>query len=231
MSDSVPVQMACESVLLHRLGTTLPVELIARELQRDGEPLHMVVARDIRDRQAARVRIQHLAEHDALTGLRNRGAFMTALTARIARHHADDPALALLFVDLDHFKQVNDLHGHLAGDALLRGIASQLLANLPGDAVAGRFGGDEFVILLPVAAGRTEARETAHRLLCAMTGQVSWNDQLVGQPAVAPPRTGLAGRPRDCPPPARAGCSSRWSTLHCSQPFNSPGTGGRWASS
>ena len=225
-----PSELPYESVLLHRLGTTLPVELIARELQRDGEPLHMVVARDIRDRQAARVRMQHLAEHDALTGLRNRGAFMTALTARIARHHADDPALALLFVDLDHFKQVNDLHGHLAGDALLRGIASQLLANLPGDAVAGRFGGDEFVILLPVAAGRTEARETAHRLLCAMTGQVSWNDQLVGQPAVAPPRTGLAGRPRDCPPPARAGCSSRWSTLHCSQPFNSPGTGGRWAS-
>ena len=66
-----PSELPFETALLHRLGHALPVELFARELRRDGEPLHMVVARDNRDRQAARARTQHLAEHDALTGLRN----------------------------------------------------------------------------------------------------------------------------------------------------------------
>lgn len=188
-----PSELPYESALLHRQGHVLPVELFARELQRDGEPLRMVVARDIRDRQAARQRMQYLAEHDALTGLRNRGAFMAALTERIAQHQADDPALALLFVDLDHFKQVNDAHGHLAGDALLRGIASRLLAQLPGDAVAGRFGGDEFVVLLPVAAGRAQAHETAHRLVAAMAGPVSWNGLLVS----VTPTIGVALFPQD----------------------------------
>ena len=139
----------------------------------------MVVARDIRDRQAARARMLHLAEHDALTGLRNRGAFMAALAGRIVRHRADEPALALLFIDLDHFKQVNDAHGDLASDALLRGIADRLLASLPGDAVAGRFGGDEFVILLPAVAGQVQAHETASRLMAAMAEAVPWNRQLM----------------------------------------------------
>ena len=131
-----PSELPCESALLHQQGQVLPVALFARELQRDGEPLRMVAARDIRDRQAAHARLQHLAEHDALTGLRNRGAFMAELASRIARHRDDDPALALLFVDLDHFQQVNDAHGHLAGDALLRGRASRQLAR-----PAGRCGG------------------------------------------------------------------------------------------
>lgn len=187
-----PSELPYESALLHRQGHALPVELFARELQRDGEPLRMVVARDIRDRQAARTRMQHLAEHDALTGLRNRGAFMAALAGRIARHRADGPALALLFIDLDHFKQINDAHGHLAGDALLRGIAGRLLASLQGDAVAGRFGGDEFVILLP-AAGRGQAHETASRLLAAMTEPVPWNGQLMS----VTPTIGVALYPLD----------------------------------
>jgi diguanylate cyclase (GGDEF)-like protein/PAS domain S-box-containing protein len=188
-----PSELPYESALLHRLGHALPVELFARELQRDGEPLRMVVARDIRDRQAARVRMQHLAEHDALTGLRNRGAFMAALGERIASHRNDSPALALLFIDLDHFKQVNDAHGHLAGDALLQGIAGRLLASLRGDAVAGRFGGDEFVILLPAAGGRAQARDTAQRLLAAMAEPVSWNGQLMS----VTPTIGVALYPAD----------------------------------
>ena len=175
-----PSELPYESALLDHRGQPLAVEIFARELQRDGEPLRMVVVRDIRDRQAARARMQHLAEHDALTGLHNRGAFMAKLTLALAAQRPDEaPTLALLFVDLDHFKQVNDAHGHPAGDALLRGVAERLRAQLPDGGVAGRFGGDEFVILLP-AAGRAEAQAAALRLQAAMAEPVHWLGQLIG---------------------------------------------------
>jgi diguanylate cyclase (GGDEF)-like protein len=169
------------------------VELIARMLPREGDTLRMVVVRDIRDRQAARSRMRHLAEHDALTGLRNRGAFMEALGTAIERHAGGAPSLALLFVDLDHFKQVNDTHGHLAGDALLRCVAERLLGRLRDGAVAGRFGGDEFVILMPEVASRAEAHEAGLRLLAAMAEPVAWGGQLLS----VTPTIGVALYPDD----------------------------------
>ena len=181
-----------ESALLHHGGGELPVELIAREIHRDGEALRMVVVRDIRDRQAARQRMQHLAEHDALTGLRNRGAFMAALAAAIDRQPAAAAPLALLFIDLDHFKQVNDALGHLAGDALLRAVAERLLAQLRDGAVAGRFGGDEFVILLPAVAGPDAAHDAALRLQAAMAEPVAWGEQRIS----VTPTIGVALHPQ-----------------------------------
>jgi diguanylate cyclase (GGDEF)-like protein/PAS domain S-box-containing protein len=188
-----PSEQPYEAALLDRHGNRVPVELIARMLPRDGEMLRMVVVRDIRDRQAARARMRHLAEHDALTGLLNRGAFMETLAAAIEGHASDAPALALLFVDLDHFKRINDAHGHLAGDALLRGVAERLLGRLREGAVAGRFGGDEFVILMPAVAGRDEAHEAGLRLLAAMAEPVAWG----GQQLSATPTIGIALYPDD----------------------------------
>lgn len=188
-----PSAQPYESALIDQRGEPVPVELIARMLPRDGDTLRMVVVRDIRDRQAARARMRHLAEHDALTGLRNRGAFMEALGSAIERHASGDPALALLFVDLDHFKHINDAHGHLAGDALLRGVAERLLARLRDGAVAGRFGGDEFVILMPEVAGRDEALDAGLRLLAAMAEPVTWG----GQQLSVTPTIGVALYPDD----------------------------------
>jgi len=188
-----PSELPYESALLDHRGQPLAVEIFARELQRDGEPLRMVVVRDIRDRQAARARMQHLAEHDALTGLHNRGAFMAKLTAALAAQPSGGgPPLALLFVDLDHFKQVNDAHGHSAGDALLRGAAARLQAGLRDGGMAGRLGGDEFVILLP-AASRAEANDAALRLQAAMAEPVDWQ----GQALCVTPTIGVALFPRD----------------------------------
>lgn len=188
-----PSEQPYESALLDHRGERVPVELIARMLPRDGDTLRMVVVRDIRDRQAARARMRYLAEHDALTGLRNRGAFMEALGTAIERHAGGAPSLALLFVDLDHFKQVNDAHGHLAGDALLRGVAERLLGRLRDGAVAGRFGGDEFVILMPEVANRAEAQEAGLRLLAAMAEPVAWG----GQQLSVTPTIGVALYPDD----------------------------------
>ncbi|MDT7837419.1 diguanylate cyclase domain-containing protein [Aquabacterium sp. OR-4] len=190
--SELPYEAAC----LHADGSTLPVEIIARAIQHDGQPLRMVVVRDIRDRQAARVRMQHLAEHDSLTGLRNRAAFMAALQAAIEQPAAPGMVLALLFVDLDHFKRINDALGHLAGDALLRTVAERLRAVLaavaPG-AEAGRFGGDEFVILLPGLAGAAAARAAALRVHAAIAEPVNWG----GRPMAVTPTIGVALHPAD----------------------------------
>ena len=88
---------------------------------------------------------EHRATHDALTGLLNRAG----LAGTFERSRADSGTrLALLFIDLDDFKRVNDTHGHLVGDRLLQGLAARLMDVLPDDSVAARIGGDEFVVLL-----------------------------------------------------------------------------------
>ena len=102
---------------------------------------------------------------DALTGL----ACRTVLDARLAAAHEGVrqgvlPLAAVLFIDLDGFKQVNDLHGHLAGDDVLRVVAQRLMASVRPDDVVARYGGDEFVVLLENVASREEVRGIARRI-------------------------------------------------------------------
>ncbi|OYT94889.1 MAG: hypothetical protein CFE49_15740 [Pseudomonas sp. PGPPP3] len=137
-----------EAALLDAAGQPVAVELLAREIHRDGLPLRMVVVRDIRDRQAARAQIQHLAEHDSLTGLRNRRSFMARLAAALDQHRAQRRQLALLFIDLDHFKRINDSYGHSTGDEVLKAIAATLKAQLRNIDMIFRFGGEEFLVVL-----------------------------------------------------------------------------------
>lgn len=158
-----------EAAILNREGQSIAVEFIVRTAHRAGEELRMVVVRDVRDRLAARERIRFLALHDALTGLHNRGAFLELLEDKLSEHRAAGKALALMFVDLDHFKRINDTLGHLAGDAMLRDVAERVRALLPLHAVAGRFGGDEFVILMPEVAGRQAVFDLAERVRIAVS--------------------------------------------------------------
>jgi diguanylate cyclase (GGDEF)-like protein len=110
-----------------------------------------------------RQQLQKVAETDALTGLMNRGAFEQMLRRELARGAFTDGALGLMLIDIDYFKQVNDAHGHLVGDDVLRRISTTLrLGTRPSDVLA-RFGGEEFVILLR-DAGTTQAEEVAERL-------------------------------------------------------------------
>jgi diguanylate cyclase (GGDEF)-like protein len=108
--------------------------------------------------------LAHRALHDALTGLPNRILFLDRLGYALAQAQRQDSPLAIFFLDLDGFKGVNDRLGHLAGDELLKGIASRLLAWVrPGDTVS-RFGGDEFTVLVQSVGGPQEAVEIAARL-------------------------------------------------------------------
>lgn len=104
-----------------------------------------------------------LAEHDALTGVLNRRAILARLRAAFTRSRQTGEALSLLFLDLDHFKRVNDSYGHRAGDQCLRSVITPILGELrQGDAL-GRYGGEEFLILLP-GAGAGDAEVVAERI-------------------------------------------------------------------
>ena len=134
----------------------------------DGEVIRMLgVATDITDRRAAEEKLARLALHDPLTDLPNRALLLDRLTTSLAGLPRSGKGLALLFVDLDGFKGVNDLHGHQAGDLVLVDTAARLRAVLrPSDTIA-RLGGDEFVVVAEVGAC-DEATELADRLVVAL---------------------------------------------------------------
>jgi diguanylate cyclase (GGDEF)-like protein len=131
--------------------------------------------RDLTERWRAEQQIQQLAFHDVLTGLPNRQLFMQQAAKAIAQAATDGTSLALLFVDLDHFKRINDTLGHGAGDALLRAVAERLRGALRGrgdgargrDSVA-RIGGDEFVVLVTDVPGEDLVMDLADRLLATL---------------------------------------------------------------
>ena len=109
--------------------------------------------------------MMHLAAHDTLTGLASRGLFLERMNEQLA---AGEPA-ALLFIDLDRFKQVNDTHGHAAGDQLLVTTADRIRAEVRGTDVAGRFGGDEFGVLLRGVTDLAAAVEVGERLVRSLS--------------------------------------------------------------
>ena len=119
--------------------------------------------------EGGQVDLEHQAFHDTLTGLPNRSLFQDRLVHAIARQERDHKPLAVLLVDLDDFKTVNDSLGHAAGDELLKFVADSLRASLrPGDTAA-RLGGDEFAVLVEDMRGRADAVRVAERILSALT--------------------------------------------------------------
>jgi len=122
------------------------------------------VVHDVTDRDLQEQRIHHLASHDGLTGLPNRARLESWVEQALARARLQECKVALVFIDLDHFKQINDLHGHRVGDALLRAVSERLRECLrEGDWLA-RWGGDEFVVILPEVRRDDSPREVGERL-------------------------------------------------------------------
>lgn len=147
----------------------LYVEWLSIKQVRDqqGHTTHYVaVFSDISERKAAEERMQHLAHHDALTGLPNRSLFADRLKQSIAKARRDKTKVALMFIDLDEFKPVNDLLGHHIGDLLLQDVARRLQQCLrrESDTVA-RMGGDEFVVILPDIESAQDAGKIAEEIL------------------------------------------------------------------
>jgi diguanylate cyclase (GGDEF)-like protein/PAS domain S-box-containing protein len=151
-----------EADLSRRGGNTIPVELIMRPITYGNQPHYAVAVRDLRARRRAEGQIQFLAHHDPLTGLANRASFTQRLDQELKLAQATKGKLAVLCLDLDRFKEVNDLFGHAAGDAMLVTVGRTVTAVLDETQLMARLGGDEFAILIPcdhaVAAGRLAER-------------------------------------------------------------------------
>lgn len=129
------------------------------------EPAWMTGVIDITRMKAVEANLARLASTDVLTGLANRSRFFSAADAAVTVAREEGGALGVMMIDLDHFKRVNDSHGHDAGDRALQAIGALLLAHLPGDAVAARLGGEEFAVLMPGHSGGrlTGAAESLRR--------------------------------------------------------------------
>lgn len=131
----------------------------------DGQPLHVLIQfQDITDRRRREAELRHLADHDPLTGLLNRRAFRQALDRHLARGRRYGLHGAVLLLDLDGLKQINDRHGHHAGDALIVACADGVRERLRDTDGLGRLGGDEFAALLP-RGGAREAEVVAEALV------------------------------------------------------------------
>jgi len=129
---------------------------------------YVAVKLDITKRKEVEERINHLALHDPLTDLPNRSLFSRMLQQSIELAGRHGYRLALMFMDLDHFKTVNDTHGHAVGDLVLKQSADRMRQSVRASDTVGRIGGDEFVILLPRIAAETDAWHVAEKLRQAM---------------------------------------------------------------
>ena len=146
-------------------GGTLPVEVLSRTIVYRGEPAQVLAIRDIRERRAAEARIRYLAHHDGLTGLANRTLFgeQFALALRLSQRSGSQ--VAVLCLDLDRFKAVNDILGHAAGDLMLQQVADRLREVTRASDTVARVGGDEFVIIHTETHQPQAAAALANRLV------------------------------------------------------------------
>jgi diguanylate cyclase (GGDEF)-like protein len=171
----------------------VPVEVISRNTEAEGAVRRIFAIRDLRERRAAEQRILFLAHFDTLTGLPNRASFQDRLENDIASMKARDGQLALMIVDLDRFKEINDVHGHAAGDELLKATATRITALLSHTEFAARLGGDEFVVVQTGRDQPTSAARLADKLLEVFSKPVL----LAGQPFHVGLTIGVAVYPRD----------------------------------
>ena len=157
-----------ETELRHLDGSTTPVELILRPIVFAGRPHQVVAVRDLQARKNAEQHIYFLAHHDALTSLPNRGHFNARIDQEITAL-TPGRSLAVLCLDLDRFKEINDLFGHSAGDQVLQTVASRITAVLGERQMMARLGGDEFAILMPDVANPAAASRLAETILEALS--------------------------------------------------------------
>ncbi|MGN6270551.1 MAG: putative bifunctional diguanylate cyclase/phosphodiesterase [Sphingomonas sp.] len=132
---------------------------------------HSALATEVALHTAAEQRAQQLAARDPLTGFLNRRSFPEDGAAAFSKVHKQGKALALLMLDLDHFKMVNDMHGHTIGDALLRQVAEAITDRLPQGALTARFGGDEFACAMPFEPSYPDAVERVAEQLVSRLAQ------------------------------------------------------------
>lgn len=157
-----------EVTLVTKTGQTIVGILSAQPATFKGVACFVGVIRDITGRKAIENRMAHMAQHDTLTGLPNRALFDDRLKQAIVQANRNRGRLALLYVDLDHFKPVNDTLGHAVGDVLLKAVAQRMHDSVRASDTVARIGGDEFVVLLSAVHDGTDALAVAEKIRQAL---------------------------------------------------------------
>lgn len=174
-------------------GEVMPVEVLSRDVQFAGGAARVTALRDIRERRAAEARIRFMAQHDTLTGLANRSRFQDVINHQLAMLRRDGMPLAVMCIDLDRFKQVNDTLGHWAGDLVLKQVAERLLRTVRESDTVARIGGDEFVLLQTAAVQPEASGNLAARIIDTLSEPFDLN----GNQMTIGASVGIALAPRD----------------------------------
>jgi len=150
-------------------GSRRYIELSASLIRNaDGEPTGFRgIVHDITDRKRLQDSITHMAYHDTLTGLANRGLCLDRIRQAAYQADRNGGKFALMLLDLDHFKEINDRHGHVVGDCLLQAMGIRMKSLLRKSDTVGRIGGDEFLVVLPEIEDVETAKAVAGKMLSA----------------------------------------------------------------
>jgi len=188
-----------ETVVRTRGGQTIPVSLTGSRIESDDPQFqgNIFVARNITDRKRAERRIRYLARYDALTKIPNRMQFHHLLQQTLARSLRSGQVVALLYLDMDRFKEVNDTFGHASGDRLLEVLAERLTRALPKETVVGRLAGDEFALFVDGLPSDADNRGPIAHLARSILTEVSRAFQLNQHEVFLTASIGVAFCPRD----------------------------------
>jgi len=157
-------ELRLDTEITNRAGETLAVEIAARTIPYGEGTARLLEFRDVGERKHTQQRASFLAHHDPLTGLPNRELMRARLDEAIERASTSGKPLAMIWIDLDHFKDINDIHGHVVGDQILRIVAEKLKFEMSADTLIARLGGDEYVVLCEDINDADEARLIGQQL-------------------------------------------------------------------
>ena len=188
-----------ETVVRTRSGQTIPVSFTGSRIDSVDPQFqgNIFVARNITDRKRAERRIRYLARYDALTKIPNRMQFHHLLQQTIARALRSGQVVAVLYLDMDRFKEVNDTFGHGAGDRTLEVLAERLTRSLPKETVVGRLAGDEFALFVDGLSADADNRGPIAQLAKSLLTEICRPFQLNQQEVFLTASVGIAFCPRD----------------------------------
>lgn len=190
-----------EAFFESRFGESIPVSYTCSLVKDEGEQStdRIYAAQNISERRRAEQRIRYLARIDALTKVPNRMQFQHLLQRAIARARRSNQPLCLLYIDIDHFKDINDTFGHLAGDATLETVAERLTAVLPEGSIIGRLAGDEFAVVVPGVSSSGPDRDASGTLARSLLDRLADPFFVQGHEVFMTASMGIAFYPKDAP--------------------------------